>query len=119
MGATWKAIELLARSPAAQPVAFAFGGEARPDDYARVMADAGLLALMSCLGLAQASHEVTPMAAPVVHEQLALLWRGWPAHPSRRHPLGADPAGPAEPEPVGSPHPGPADGRRGLGLVDT
>ena len=59
---TWKAIELLARSPGAQPVAFAFGGEARPDDYARVIADAGLLALMACLGLAQASHEVTPMA---------------------------------------------------------
>jgi hypothetical protein len=60
--ATWKAIELLALSPAAQPVAFAFGGEARPRDYARVMADAGLLALMACLGLAQASHEITPMA---------------------------------------------------------
>jgi hypothetical protein len=62
LAATWKAIELLARSPAAQPVAFAFGGEARSDDYTRVMADAGLLALMACLGLAQASHEVTPMA---------------------------------------------------------
>ncbi|MDI9330610.1 MAG: hypothetical protein QM527_04740 [Alphaproteobacteria bacterium] len=70
MGATWKAIELLARSPAAQPVAFAFGGEARPDDYARVMADAGLLALMSCLGLAQASHEVTPMAAQLCMSSL-------------------------------------------------
>jgi hypothetical protein len=63
LAATWKAIELLARSPAAQPVAFAFGGEARSDDYTRVMADAGLLALMACLGLAQASHEVTPMAS--------------------------------------------------------
>jgi hypothetical protein len=60
--ATWRAIELLALSPAAQPVVFAFGGEARPRDYARTMADAGLLALMGCLGLAQASHEVTPMA---------------------------------------------------------
>jgi hypothetical protein len=60
--ATWRAIELLALSPAAQPLTFAFGGEARPRDYARVMADAGLLALMACLGLAQAAHEVTPMA---------------------------------------------------------
>ena len=41
----------------------AFGGEAQPEDYARVMADAGLLAMVACLGLAQASHEVTPMAA--------------------------------------------------------
>ena len=62
LASTWKAIELLARSRGAQPVAFAFGGEAKADDYARVMADAGLLALMACLGLAQASHEVTPMA---------------------------------------------------------
>ena len=62
LASTWKAIELLARSRGAQPVAFAFGGEAKTDDYARVMADAGLLALMACLGLAQASHEVTPMA---------------------------------------------------------
>ncbi len=35
---------------AAQPVAFAFGGEAQPADYARAMADGGLLALLACLG---------------------------------------------------------------------
>ena len=70
LAATWKAIELLARSPGAQPVAFAFGGEARSDDYTRVMADAGLLALMACLGLAQASHEVTPMATQLCMSSL-------------------------------------------------
>ena len=70
LAATWKAIELLARSPGAQPVAFAFGGEARSADYTRVMADAGLLALMACLGLAQASHEVTPMAAQLCMSSL-------------------------------------------------
>ena len=58
--ATWYAVYGLARSDAAQPVAFAFGGEARPADYARTLADAGLLALMACLGLAQLSHEITP-----------------------------------------------------------
>ncbi|MBS0291967.1 MAG: hypothetical protein JSS01_05540 [Proteobacteria bacterium] len=57
--ATWYAVYYLARSPGAQPVAFAFGGEAQPADYARAMADGGLLALIACLGLAQLSHETT------------------------------------------------------------
>ncbi len=57
--ATWYAVYYLARSPGAQPVAFAFGGEANPSDYARAIADGGLLALIACLGLAQLSHEVT------------------------------------------------------------
>jgi len=57
--ATWYAVYDLARSPGAQPVAFAFGGEANPPDYARAIADGGLLALIACLGLAQLSHEVT------------------------------------------------------------
>ena len=56
---TWHGISHLARSPGAQPVAFAFGGEAQPADYARAMADGGLLALMACLGLAQPTHETT------------------------------------------------------------
>ena len=59
LAATWYAMYYLARSPGAQPVAFAFGGEAAPLDYARAMADGGLLALIACLGLAQLSHEVT------------------------------------------------------------
>ncbi|MDW5444946.1 hypothetical protein [Polaromonas sp. SM01] len=61
--ATWYAIYYLARSPQAQPVAFAFGGEASPIDYARAIADAGLLALIASLGLAQLSHETTPALA--------------------------------------------------------
>jgi hypothetical protein len=61
--ATWYATYCLARSPQAQPVAFAFGGEAQPTDYARAIADAGLLALIACLGLAQLSHETTPALA--------------------------------------------------------
>lgn len=59
MAATWWGVYCLARSPGAQPVAFAFGGEANPVDYARAMADGGLLALIACLGLAQLSHETT------------------------------------------------------------
>ncbi|MFT4242769.1 MAG: hypothetical protein QM569_10850 [Acidovorax sp.] len=57
--ATWYGAYYLARSPGAQPVAFAFGGEAHPLDYARTIADGALLALIACLGLAQLSHEVT------------------------------------------------------------
>jgi len=59
MYATWWGVYCLARSPGAQPVAFAFGGEAKPVDYARAMADGGLLALIASLGLAQLSHETT------------------------------------------------------------
>lgn len=61
--ATWYAVYYLARSPQAQPVAFAFGGEAGPTDYARAIADAGVLALIASLGLAQLSHETTPALA--------------------------------------------------------
>lgn len=59
LACTWYTTYHLARLPAAQPVAFAFGGEAKPVDYARALADASLLALIACLGLAQLSHEVT------------------------------------------------------------
>lgn len=61
--ATWYSTYYLARSPQAQPVAFAFGGEAKPTDYARAIADGGLLALIACLGLAHLSHETTPALA--------------------------------------------------------
>lgn len=60
---TWYGSYYLARTPAAQPVAFAFGGEAKPTDYARAMADGGLLAFLASLGLAQLGHETTPALA--------------------------------------------------------
>ena len=63
MAGAWYATYYLARSPMAQPVAFAFGGEALPKDYARAMADGALLALIACLGLAQLGHETTPALA--------------------------------------------------------
>ena len=61
--ATWYGTYYLARSPEAQPVTFAFGGEALLPDYARAIADGGLLAFIACLGLAQLSHETTPALA--------------------------------------------------------
>jgi hypothetical protein len=59
LAAAWHGVYHLALRPGAQPVAFAFGGEAQPEDYARAMADAGLLAFIACLGLAQLSHETS------------------------------------------------------------
>ena len=57
---TWYAAYHLARTEAAQPLPFAFGGEAEPVDYARAMADGALLALIATLGLLQLGHETTP-----------------------------------------------------------
>ncbi|MGZ5785624.1 MAG: hypothetical protein ACXWJM_06870 [Ramlibacter sp.] len=68
--ATWYGVYDLARSPRAQPVPFAFGGEASPVDYARAMADGGLLALIASLGLAQLSHETTPALAQLAFSSL-------------------------------------------------
>jgi hypothetical protein len=73
LAATWYGVYLLARSPRAQPVPFAFGGEAHPRDYARAMADGGLLALIACLGLAQLSHETTPALAQVAFTALGFF----------------------------------------------
>jgi hypothetical protein len=56
---TWYGVYYLARMKAAQPVPFAFGGEANPTDYARSLADGGLLAMVAMLGLAQLSHETS------------------------------------------------------------
>ena len=63
MVSSWYGTYYLARNPGAQPVAFAFGGEAQPKDYARAMADGALLALIACLGLAQLGHETSPALA--------------------------------------------------------
>lgn len=79
---TWYGTYYLARSPLAQPVAFAFGGEALPADYARAMADGGLLALMACLGLAQLSHETSPALAQL--GCAALFFYGMAALPYRQ-----------------------------------
>ena len=68
--ATWYAVYYLARRDSAQPVPFAFGGEAQPTDYARAVADGGLLAMIAMLGLAQLSHETTPYVAQLAFTAL-------------------------------------------------
>ena len=77
----WYATFHLARTEAAQPVAFAFGGEAGPVDYARAVADGAVLALMATLGLLLLGHETTPelaqlsAAALFLYALAAAPWR--------------------------------------------
>lgn len=85
MALIWYATYRLARTEAAQPVPFAFGGEAAPKDYARALADGALLAFMASLGLLQLGHETTAELMQLTAVSL-LLWglampaqRGWQA----------------------------------------
>ncbi|MDH5539796.1 MAG: hypothetical protein OEY03_10345 [Rhizobacter sp.] len=68
----WYTTYHLARTEAAQPLPFAFGGEANPVDYARAIADGALLALVACLGLLQLGHETTPELVQLVGVTLLL-----------------------------------------------
>lgn len=83
LAACWYAVYHLARLPQAQPVAFAFGGEAQSTDYARAMADGALLALLACLGLGQLGHETTAtlvqlsMVALLLYATAAARWSRW------------------------------------------
>ena len=81
LAATWYAVYYLAIHPGAQPVAFAFGGQADTKDYARAIADGSLLALIATLGLAQFSHETTPALAQLT--ALTLVFFGMAAMPYR------------------------------------
>ena len=81
----WYTSFQLARTEAAQPVAFAFGGEAEPVAYARAIADGALLALIASLGLLQLGHETTPELAQLFATAVVLWacaaapYRGWRA----------------------------------------
>ena len=77
----WYSCFHLACTPAAQPVAFAFGGEAQAVDYARALADGALLALMATLGLLQLGHETTPELLQLLAATLYLY--GLACAPSR------------------------------------
>ena len=79
---TWCATYHLARTEAAQPLAFAFGGEADPVDYAWAIADGALLALIASLGLLQLGHETTPELAQLA--SVALFVYALAASPFRR-----------------------------------
>ncbi|MBK7059524.1 MAG: hypothetical protein IPH51_02955 [Rubrivivax sp.] len=82
---TWATTYHLALTDAAQPLPFAFGGEADPIDYARAVADGAVLALMATLGLLRLGHETTPELAQLASTALfayalaAAPFRRWPA----------------------------------------
>ena len=78
---TWYAAYHLARTESAQPLPFAFGGEASPVDYARAIADGALLAVIASLGLLQLGHETTPELAQLAAVSLYLY--GLAASPQR------------------------------------
>ena len=80
---TWYAAFQLARTEAAQPLPFAFGGEADTVGYARAVADGALLALIATLGLLQLGHETTPELVQLFAAALA-LW-SLAAAPFRRY----------------------------------
>ncbi len=77
----WYSTCHLARTEAAQPVPFAFGGEAQAIDYSRAMADGALLAVIASLGLLQLGHETTPELAQLF--SMALFIWGLAAAPYR------------------------------------
>ena len=78
---TWYAAYHLARAESAQPLPFAFGGEATPVDYARAIADGAVLALIASLGLLQLGHETTPELAQLA--AVAAYLYGLAASPHR------------------------------------
>ena len=73
LSGVWYAVYHLAHLRQAQPVVFAFGGQARRQDYALAMADAAVLAFMACLGLARIGHEAAVDVFQLAFAA-ALLW---------------------------------------------
>jgi 4-amino-4-deoxy-L-arabinose transferase-like glycosyltransferase len=61
--ALWYATLRLARREEAQPVAFAFGGEATARDYGRMLADVSVLLVLGTIGPIVSLHETTSGAA--------------------------------------------------------
>ena len=55
--ALWYGTAALARRQEAQPVAFAFGGEAAPRDYSRCIADCAVLLFVATFGIVTRQHE--------------------------------------------------------------
>lgn len=83
--AIWYATYYLSRRDEAQPVSFAFGGEAARKDYGRLVADIAVLLTVGSYGLIVAFHELTPITCFLAFASLTLfgvvlslrhLWRG-------------------------------------------
>jgi 4-amino-4-deoxy-L-arabinose transferase-like glycosyltransferase len=82
--ALWYATYRLARRDEAQPVSFAFGGEATPRDYGRMLADIAVLLLLGTLGIVVRMHETTAEAAALAFVCCALFGLAWSLEAPRR-----------------------------------
>ncbi|MEG1968817.1 MAG: hypothetical protein RR101_01690 [Burkholderiaceae bacterium] len=71
--ATWR----LARRAEAQPVVFAFGGQAQPRDYGRALADVAVLLLVATFGLVVRLHEAVPDTATFALAAAAFFGLVW------------------------------------------
>lgn len=70
---TWLAARRFASLTSAQPVSFAFGGEAKPGSYATTIADSSVLALIASLGFSQFGHEFSSFLALIFCVSLLML----------------------------------------------
>ena len=75
LGATslWYATYRLARRREAQPVAFAFGGQANPRDYGRVLANIAVLLMLATIGIVLRMHETVAETALLAFVSVLLL----------------------------------------------
>lgn len=71
--ALWYATYRLARRREALPVSFAFGGEAEPRDYGRMLADIAVLLLLGTIGIVLRMHETTAETAAIAWVGVALF----------------------------------------------
>lgn len=71
--ALWYAALRLARREEAQPVAFAFGGEASSRDYGRMLADVAVLLLLGTIGPIVGLHETTSEPAAFALQCVAIF----------------------------------------------
>ncbi|MEP6608644.1 MAG: hypothetical protein ABJA83_08180 [Burkholderiaceae bacterium] len=69
----WYATYRLARRPEAQPVAFAFGGEANPHDYGRMLANVSVLLMLATIGIVLRMHETIAETALFAWVSVLLL----------------------------------------------
>lgn len=82
--ALWYATYRLARRDEAQPVAFAFGGEAAPRDYGRMIADVAALLFIATVGIVLRMHETTAETSVAAWVALALFGLAWSLDRPRR-----------------------------------
>ncbi len=81
--ALWYGTLELARRDEAQPVAFAFGGEATRRDYGRMLADVAVLLLLGTIGPVVTLHETT--VEPAAFALACLVIYGLALAPQRPH----------------------------------